>query len=187
MDTYELRYALLCLVPKMRIGVCASDQLVLVKDEEFAIIVNTQDSTQSGLHWVCFFKTRRMKHIEFFDSIGIDVNKYGIHFQKFVNNYSSVKQSIIQFQSNQSDFCGMYCLWFLVKRSQGISYKTIISNMSVNDKIKNDVNIERFCKSVKFPNFSDCSDCVGCNDVNLSSFCVQRNEICYNITQKILK
>ncbi len=187
MDTYQLRYALLQLIPNMRIGVCASDQLKLISDKEFAIIVNTQDSSQDGLHWVCFFKNSRMRNIEFFDSIGNNVNNYGDNFKLFVNRYSSVKQCKLQFQSNTSDVCGIYCLWFLTKRSIGISYIKLISFLSEDNKSKNDRNIRRFLKSMRFPKFSDCNSCIGCNPSDLSSYCVQRNEICYNVMQKLCK
>ncbi len=186
MDTFELRYLLIRLVKGIKIGVCASDQLDLVKENDFAVISNIQNSNEEGLHWVCFYKTRDMKFVEFFDSIGNDVASYGESFVKFINKFPGVRQCSIQFQSNTSDVCGKYCLWFLFNRRKGISYEKILQLLS-KDKTQNDNMIRRFMEKTNFPKFSICNNCEGCNSEDISSYCVQRNDICFNIKQKICK
>lgn len=188
MDTYQLRYVLLRLIPKMRVGVCSSDQLKSVSENEFAIITNIQNSSEKGLHWVCFFKSHKMEHVEFFDSIGNDVCDYGLDFENFAKKFSYVKSSHVQFQSNTSDICGIYCLWFLKNRSQGISYQKLVTFLSPTNKSINDHNIKCFIKKIRFPKFSNCGiKCVGCNSQNLSSYCIQKNDVCINIVQHIDK
>ena len=81
MDTYQLRFVLLKYTTGIPVGVCASDELSLVNTNEFAIISNTDSSAGKGMHWVCFYKSKNMKCVEFFDSIGNDVLAYGDDFK----------------------------------------------------------------------------------------------------------
>lgn len=183
MDTYQLRYWLIKLVKRIKIGVCASDQLNSVKEKEFAVISNIQDSSKEGLHWVCFFKTKKMKFVDFFDSIGNDVKSYGENFKEFVKKFKGVRQCTTQFQSDSSDICGKYCLWFLTMRSKGVTYENIVKQLSTFDKQQNDLFIRNSIKQIEFPNFSICENCEGCNPDDINAYCIQRNEICYNVKQ----
>lgn len=187
MDTYQLRYALINLITKVPVGVCASDQLSSITLDEFAIISNTESSDDEGLHWVCFYKTAKMKHVDYFDSVGNDVLKYNTHFRNFASKFAYVQQCKTQFQSSSSDVCGKYCIWFLVKRSKGYSFKTLISGLSSTNRSKNDLNIKSFLKQIKFPIFSECGGCAICNNDSINSYCMQKNKTCYNIKQWIRK
>ena len=117
MDSFQLRYALLRSLP-MFTAVCASDQLKFFnKQDSFAVIVNNEPSNENGMHWICFFKEPHSNIVEFFDSYGMNISFYPSTILNFCRKHASkIRYNTIQFQSNLSDYCGHYCLWFLIHR-----------------------------------------------------------------------
>ena len=50
------------------------------------IICNTDPSNKAGEHWVLFFV--RGKSVDFYDSLGRDINYYGSLFLDFIKNFA---------------------------------------------------------------------------------------------------
>jgi len=195
MDSFQLRYALLNSLPIFT-AVCASDQLELLqKQKSFAIIVNNEPSNKNGMHWICFFKDQNSDVIEFFDSYAMSITFYPVTVLNFCNAQAKhIRFNNIQFQSNWSDYCGHYCLWFLINRFYKGSFERTIKIFSRYNLIKNDKVVKDFVQQhFKFPEFSNCKlmcsdheECVK-NGVDLSSVCVQTSKCCTRLSNNLTK
>jgi len=146
MNSSELRRILGLTVPTTyQTGVLACDQLNLVKKKKFAIIINTDDSTKPGLHWLSIFKeSDNCEIVEFFDSFSLPVSFYNDKIGSFLSKFSRVRTSTAQMQSTFSDVCGQFSVYFLVSRIHGIPYSVIVNSFSRSDLLKNDEKVKTF-------------------------------------------
>lgn len=185
MDTFQLRYILSKTLKNITFGVCASDELYKVATKEFALIVNVAPSSEPGLHWVSFFKSPAMKAVEFFDSSGNCFEHYGTSIRNFTDQFHTVKECTSRLQPLDSNKCGLYCLMFLIKRYNGISYSKFLRVFTTTNLKENDLIVESEFKNVKYPKFASCYDfCkMQCDHDNISSFCIQKNKICLYVVQ----
>lgn len=145
MNSDEIRHILNIIIPsKFDTGVYASDQLENLRSDNIAIIFNSDESYKPGTHWLGLFKNEREKTIEFFDSYGMNINFYSSYLEKFMlKNYKISRVNKFQLQSNFSEVCGQYCLYFLFNRVNNITYDEIISKFD-NNLINNDLIVESF-------------------------------------------
>jgi len=159
LDSRQLRYALLKIIPFKTIGVYASDQLIDVNrhNTDIAIIVNNQDSTLPGQHWLAFFK-RKGENLEFFDSFANPIEFYGKEFVNF-SKEKPLRQSNFQIQPDNTSTCGYFCLVFLYCRYRKMSFQYIVDKLfSVIDLEYNNFLVQQFVDSIHFPTFSDCEN-----------------------------
>jgi len=183
MDSFQLRYALNELIKDIPVYVCASDQLQLVNTKQFAIIVNTEPSSNSGSHWVCFYKPNDSSTIEFFDSYGVKVKYYGKYFLQFISKFHKIEQCLSQIQSYNSNVCGMYCLYFLYMRQQ-LTYNDVLKAFNLLRRHANDLVVRNFVASIKFPVFSSCGE-VCSNQCKLKSDAL--SSVCYQVSKHCFK
>lgn len=108
-------------------GVYAKNTLPQLESNTCAI-VNTDDSSEAGSHWLAFFVTKE-KNLEVFDSYGNSPHFYGIQ----TSNYANIKWNSIVFQSLTSNVCGHYCIYFLLKRCQGHSLYSIVDYLYITN------------------------------------------------------
>jgi hypothetical protein len=188
MDSFQLRYALIKSIDGKTI-VCALDQLKHIKENNFYIIFNNQTSNQPGMHWLALYKAQDSEEIEFFDSFAMPVWFYGDQLLNFCQSKAkSLKYSIHQYQSNLSDACGKYCVYFLSRRYSGESFNEILNSFSMYDLRHNDNIVETYINdNFKFPSFSDCEaackkECAK-QGIDFSSVCIQKNHHCLRISQ----
>lgn len=95
-------------------------------------IANTDNSDEAGEHWVAYFISLP-NVIEFFDSFGKTPDYY--HFKLKTNLINTE-----QVQSDNSDFCGQFCIYYLVQRSLRSPLSFILcrfskSNFQFNDNL----------------------------------------------------
>ena len=101
-----------------------------------AFIVNTEPIHLPGKHWIAIIIYSPWK-AEFFDSLGHTPSHYG--FDRFIfSNSFSVNSVNRQIQSKESDYCGLYVLFFLIMRvcnhlSLEDVYSHFINNVFCND------------------------------------------------------
>lgn len=187
MNSIQLRYSLLKLVD-IPTTVCAIDQLQVVKKEPFAIICNNQRSTMPGMHWISFYKNNC--DLEFFDSFGMPVEFYGKEFHTFITRFGKkVNQSFTQFQSDSSNLCGGYGLYFLINRDRGKTYNQILSSFSPLNTRTNDLKIKSFTKqNIIFPKFAKCGTICSARCLhNLSSVCLQESRHCKRLSRELVQ
>ena len=125
---------------KIFLGVFPIDLLPIRKIKRpCSIICNTDSSDQSGTHWVALFLPKIGK-IEYFDSFGMKPMNDEIY--KFIlMNGGQYIHNDKQIQSNNSDTCGKFCIFFILFRTRNLKYRDFI-NLFTNDKIYN----EKFVK-----------------------------------------
>ena len=100
-------------------------------------VVNTQDSSKPGLHWISIYCPADGGPIEVFDSFGRQPdNPYILNFLKL---FAHSQYSTVQIQDPFADSCGMYASLFLYFRAKGVSFNKFLSmfskDLSSNEKI----------------------------------------------------
>lgn len=100
-------------------------------DKEFAFIINTDDSGESGRHWRCVYIDNRddYKTVEFYDSLTetkIPENVRAIAKKICIKMNPEMlfkfKSNAIRQQATTSSRCGIHCINFLEQRHNGIPF-----------------------------------------------------------------
>lgn len=110
-------------------GVLGADQTSYITDKKI-YVVNTQEASRKGEHWVIIDNYTESIPF-FFDSFGNSPE-----FYDFTNNVP-VHYSTDVLQGNRRDTCGLYCIFFIVKRWQNIPIRQILGEFS-RDTTSND-------------------------------------------------
>ena len=127
------------ILQKYFVGVFAADQL---PEKKFpgAYIVNTDNSSGPGQHWVAMFCYDHK--IECFDSFG----QYPGDCNPHISNWLDPVYQIIhnrQLQSNDTSVCGQYCLFFLLLRAHGYTFEDTLSAFNRKREF-NDKFVQKF-------------------------------------------
>lgn len=121
---------------------------------KIGIVFNTDPSTESGQHWIALFIDLNRREINYWDSYGtcpapseitafIETLKnqaqmiYQNNHAKFMVNCNTIRH-----QYGDSE-CGVYCLYFIKKSLEDVSFDQIISNI-INDEQMNSMREEFF-------------------------------------------
>jgi hypothetical protein len=126
------------ILPKTFLGVFACDRPPKVlKKHKFSLIFNTGLSSSSGEHFVAVFV--KNKRVYYFDSFGEPISNHYIasFLSQFSDHYYMQYKKI---QDDLSNFCGFYCLAFLINMYKDRSTRNFISqfkhktNLMMNDQ-----------------------------------------------------
>jgi hypothetical protein len=148
MNTVEIEYVLKkCLCNKMKFIVCSADQLLKYKVKKPSMfIVNIDQSDQPGSHWVSFYFPESGA-AEFFDSMGKPPEHYHIYYKNFLIAYgSSYLHNLNRIQDYNTSLCGEYCIYFLIHRSENMSYEKILVQFCGDNYFLNDYKIMKYFK-----------------------------------------
>ena len=115
-------------------GVYARDELPYkFNDYPVCIIINTQNRSEPGEHWLAIFIDKN-KHARFFDPYGFHPSFYKLGtYMKSLDKKFTWNQKKIQ---GLSEYCGFYCILFLlmaVRGELGNFYNQFTSNVVNND------------------------------------------------------
>ena len=77
------------------------------------IIVNTDPLEKSGKHWLLIYFNEGGS-VNFFDSLGYDINFYHSSIKKFVQKFTKKYQNVMtcRLQSLDLSLCSHYCLYY---------------------------------------------------------------------------
>ena len=150
MNTSQLQCCIDCdpMLQKTILGVFAADQLPNDLVFPCGFIANTDNHFMEGRHW-CTFYFPNSTTIEYFDSYGKPIDYFNTYFLKYASYFSTVITNSRQLQSNYSDVCGMYCLFFLLQQTNGVSFYDIVHSF-FNDYDCNDLLVYNFVRNM-FP------------------------------------
>ena len=123
-------------------GVFPSDKIPVARKFPCALVLNTDKHDEKGTHWLAVY-IQDKETLEFFDSYGLPPETYGEDITRFVNQHRRIQWNKMTFQSLTSNVCGQYCIFFIVKRCQGLCMNSIINVLSRN---KNDFRMYQFVK-----------------------------------------
>ncbi len=125
------------------IGVFPADYIDTLEITSYpsALIVNTDDSTAPGQHWVSIYFDQD-RSCEFFCSFGNPPWFYNETWANFISRWSRGPQRYNNciVQHKDSFACGAHCCYILYHRCHGVSFKDILdsydnTNLRWNDKI----------------------------------------------------
>ena len=122
------------------IGVVGKNELKATS-YPFCLISNESKYGTKGTHWVALYFDVAGT-CDYFDSYGHPPNK---EIQEFMNKHAKIIQgNTKQFQSIDSDVCGQYCIYFLMKRAFNHKMHEILSVVNENRCNENDVYLLDF-------------------------------------------
>ena len=105
----------------------------------FSLIFNESPHNEEGSHFVCVYATE--KRVYYFDSMGLALeNNYIKMF-----TYSCgrpVTSKIVQLQSFESNFCGFFCLCFLIYMSRGLPFNSFFHCFSKDLRLNDGIVVE---------------------------------------------
>jgi len=113
-------------------GVFSRDQLPETLARGYFYVVNSANYNEPGRHWLGMYVNEN--EVEFMDSFANEPETYGIHIE-----YPLIMNAR-QLQSDDSDTCGDYVMYFLYFRSLGLSFPCILSSFR-GDRYENDVSV----------------------------------------------
>ena len=135
------------ITPKVFRGVISRDQIYLIVNPGY-YIVNLNDSTQPGSHWVVInVRAEPMEPIEYFDSFGLNAPHEVVELSHLMGlNYI---YNSTQYQDLNSVLCGYWCLYFVNEsRKPKVSYYDVLKPFSHTDTQFNERLIVEYFRSL---------------------------------------
>ena len=114
-------------------------------DKEFAFIINTDDSSESGRHWRCVYIDNRddYKTVEYYDPLtetkmpeNIRAIAKKICMKMNPEMLFKFKSNAIRQQARTSSRCGIFCINFLEQRHNGIPFSEASGYDTFINKLK---------------------------------------------------
>ena len=119
------------------VGVFPADQIPRVWTKPTAFVVNTDDHTRPGMHWVAVYVNKSCDGL-YFDSFEIPP-VIPDHIKRLRKNCKSFRWNTVQLQSDTSDVCGQYCIMFLSYMCKGLGFEKFLDNFSKNLEKNDDI------------------------------------------------
>ena len=140
MNTSQLQCIISCddVLRERVLGVFAADQLPrTIPTFPCGFIANTDISSRPGQHWISFF-IRDNNVVECFDSYGQNPGVYNGLFKAWIQRHSKAVLSEQRIQSDHSNVCGLYAVYFLHQRLLGKTMDQILDTFNISDMEAND-------------------------------------------------
>lgn len=102
-------------------GCFPSDRLPKCKHFPCSMVVNLDDSTKPGSHWVAIYAPTK-NHVFYFDSYGM---KASGKILRYLKRFPLITRQEATIQSIISDVCGQYAIFFIIMCTLKIPYRTI--------------------------------------------------------------
>lgn len=128
MNTAEIHKVLSVSIPDSFVGVFALNKIPKIVRYPAALVVNTAPWPEPGTHWVALLFLNPQQ-AEYFCSYGRPPSLFA--FKRILRDYDCTFNQK-RLQGNFSSVCGQYCIYYLVKRSQGLSMSQITQQFSEN-------------------------------------------------------
>ena len=118
---------------KCFIGCVPSDAIPVSDHYPYGVVVNTDDSTKPGRHWVAIF-VPNSQTVEYFDSFAMVPNQ---NISKYLSKFKYKYENKKELQSILADTCGEFSIYYIVKRCSGHTFEAILNELSkIPDKDK---------------------------------------------------
>lgn len=159
MNTFQLWDAMVHDEPTKKyhkfLGVYARDTLPkrLTHAYPYGLISNTSRDADrdGGTHWVAIW-INSASEAEFFDSFGKTSLTYGVEFDTFIKRAAPqsegrYKENLTQVQHPSSDYCGLFCLFYVYHKVRGLTMARIVFMFSYPRNLKsNDALLSKFAR-----------------------------------------
>jgi hypothetical protein len=125
-----------------------------LKNHHF-FVFNTDLSNLAGQHWLCCY--REAKSLICFDSMGINDEKKML-LKKYckIKGINEIHFNETQFQSNSSQTCGHFTIFFLIQKSynKDLTFKDLLEEIFDKNPIANETIVIKFFSEI-FENLSN--------------------------------
>ena len=124
-------------------GAYPCDQIPILPDNEYSLIINTDNSSLPGSHWTALVV--RGNNVYYFDSFGRLYNNSSFQTD-YIENLGKIcfgKKIVFQnevLQSFHSNTCGEFCIYFIKQFEKNVAFSRIFRNFTMNLK-SNDIKI----------------------------------------------
>lgn len=135
-------------IQKDEIEICPVDLLPKKINTKRIFVINSDVATGKGKHWVSiFFPSNSLP--EFFDSLGKCPSTYSHFLLNFLieNSPKGFIYNYTRLQNLQTSTCGLYCIYFLEYRLNGIYFEDILKKFSRNLQ-NNELKVIQFYKYI---------------------------------------
>ncbi|CAH3166480.1 unnamed protein product [Porites lobata] len=92
-------------------------------------IINLDDITGPGTHWVCYRNIDNV--VEYFDPFGLIMPNEALKY--FRTSGKRIVYSMDEIQNRNTVLCGYWCLYYLFERQRGNSILNVIHNPHFDD------------------------------------------------------
>ena len=90
-------------------------------------IINLDDMTGPGTHWVCYRNIDNL--VEYFDPFGLIMPNEALRY--FNTSGKRIVYSMDEIQNRNTVLCGYWCLYYLFERQRGNSILNVIHNLEL--------------------------------------------------------
>ena len=145
MNTIELNNTLKCL--DHFVGTFPKDQIPLVTFRPCSYVINLDDSSNDGSHWIALFVNEENEAI-YFDSFGRPPLACCLEIVNILMNLSGEYwiYNDKRLQSIESDACGFYCTLFILLLGGGANLREF-QKLFTQDYQLNDLLVKEIVKS----------------------------------------
>ena len=122
------------------VGVFARDELPVRTQRPAGLVINHDDSSQPGSHWVCYYIGEEGAS-EYFDPLGDPVpnNEIMRFIKRNSDGWQKTVRNTIAYQADGSSRCGDFCVFYLRNRLNGVSLCEIHALLSRNPAVNDGV------------------------------------------------
>lgn len=103
-------------------------------------IVNSDDSSGNGIHWVCYYNDPAQKYVEYFDPFGVVPDPALVGYMK--SSGKPIYYNPNQLQQLKSNLCGYYCAYYIHSRAAGKSAYDILYEFDQLPSGENEAKME---------------------------------------------
>ena len=131
-------------------GSCPCDLIPDIKEQEYSVIVNTDNASKEGEHWTAIVIDHDT--VYFMDSFGRNYNN-----KSFPKDYRQLLRELFigkkvvyndrVLQSFQSNACAEFCIFFIKKFYEGVPFSSIFRSFT-DDLCSNDKKVVLFVKNL---------------------------------------
>ena len=112
-----------------------------------SMIINTQASSQTGEHWVALVLTET--NCYYFDSFALPIIQPNIHMY-LQPHYKNICYLDIRIQDITSNYCGAYCVCFVLHVRDDVTYDNFIGHYYSNNLLQNDEILKQDFSKINF-------------------------------------
>jgi hypothetical protein len=112
-----------------------------------SMIINTQTSAQTGEHWVAVVLTETKCY--YFDSFALPIIKPNIHMY-LEPHYKNICYLDIRIQDIASNYCGAYCVCFVLHVRDDVTYDNFIGHYYSANLLQNDEILKHDFSKINF-------------------------------------
>ena len=112
-----------------------------------SMIINTQPSGHPGEHWVALVLTET--NCYYFDSFGLPTAPLNIHMY-LQPHYKQIIYLDYRIQDSSSNYCGAYCVSFVLHVQDNLSYDQFIGHYHSDNLLENDEILKQDFSNISF-------------------------------------